>query len=133
MDKRTPVPYTLPCEVGIRGRRAEKGISMRKLTWLSVASLSAAVLLTGCASVKSPVSGFVYTDIQAGEGATSNAGASKIGQSEATSILGWVATGDASIDKAAKSAGITKIHHVDYKAKSILGFYAKYTTVVYGE
>jgi hypothetical protein len=133
VDKRLATRYTLPGEDGIRSNTRKKGTSMRKLMPLSAAALCGTVLLTGCASVKSPVSGFVYTDIQAGEGATSNVGASKVGQSEATSILGWVATGDASIDAAAKSAGITKIHHVDYKAKSILGFYAKYTTVVYGE
>jgi hypothetical protein len=44
-----------------------------------------------------------------------------------------IATGDASIDSAAKSAGIKTIHHVDYQSKSILGLYAEFTVIVYGE
>ncbi len=51
----------------------------------------------------------------------------------ATSVLGIYASGDASIDAAAKSAGITKIHHVDEQSTNILGFFAKYTVYVYGE
>jgi hypothetical protein len=65
--------------------------------------------------------------------ATSNAGASKVGTAKASSILGWFATGDASIDAAAKSAGITKIHHVDVQTSSVLGLIAKYEVFVYGE
>jgi hypothetical protein len=44
-----------------------------------------------------------------------------------------VATGDASIEAAAKSAGITKIHHVDYHSKNILGIIGTFTVMVYGE
>ncbi|NCB07156.1 MAG: hypothetical protein EOM73_03215, partial [Bacteroidia bacterium] len=65
--------------------------------------------------------------------ATSNSISTKVGSAEATSILGIVATGDASIDAAAKSGGITKIHHVDEQSTSILGFFAKYKVYVYGE
>lgn len=64
---------------------------------------------------------------------TSNALGTKVGQASATSILGIVGTGDASIQAAAKKAGITKISHVDESATSVLGIYAKYTTTVYGE
>jgi hypothetical protein len=56
-----------------------------------------------------------------------------MGTSVATSILGLIATGDASIEAAAKAGGISKIHHVDYQAMSILGLYSTFTTVVYGE
>jgi len=31
------------------------------------------------------------------------------------------------------AGGITKVHHVDCKVQNILGIYAKYTTIVYGE
>lgn len=48
-------------------------------------------------------------------------------------MLGLVATGDASIEAAAKAGGITKIHHVDFENFSILGIYATFTTVVYGD
>lgn len=92
-----------------------------------------AVLMSSCAAVSSPVTGFLYTDVKSPVAVTSNSNSSKVGTAEATSILGIAGTGDASIEKAAKSAGITKIHHVDQHGTSILGIYAKYTIYVYGE
>ena len=41
--------------------------------------------------------------------------------------------GDASIQAAAREAGITRIHHVDYQSKSYVGVYNIYTIVVYGD
>jgi TRL-like protein family len=93
----------------------------------------AAIMLSSCAMVKAPLSGYIYTDVKAPVTATSNSNASKVGSSQATSILGWFATGDASIDAAAKSAGITKIHHVDEESTNILGLFATYRVFVYGE
>ncbi|PYN11407.1 MAG: protein trl [Candidatus Rokuibacteriota bacterium] len=55
-----------------------------------------------------------------------------MGRAEAWGIVVF-ATGDASISAAAKNGGITRIHHVDHETMNILGFYAKYTTIVYGE
>ncbi len=78
-------------------------------------------------------SGFIYSDYKAPITATANPVASKVGTAEATSILGLVATGDASIDAAAKKAGISRISHVDFQTYSILGIFAKYTVYVYGE
>lgn len=99
--------------------------------------LLALVLIAGfmssCAMVGAPVTGFIYTDVKAPLAVTSNTGSSKVGTAKMQSILGWVATGDASIEAAAKSAGITKIHHVDYEANSIIGIVASFTVVVYGE
>ncbi|MDD5507183.1 MAG: TRL-like family protein [Bacteroidales bacterium] len=89
--------------------------------------------LAGCAVVKTPLTGFIYSDVKAPFAVTSNTGADRVGTAEATSILGIVALGDASIDAAAKSAGITKIHHVDEHVTGILGIYARYKVVVYGE
>lgn len=89
--------------------------------------------MSSCAFTTAPVSGFVYTDIKAPLAVTSNAGSTKVGTAKMQSILGIVATGDASIEAAAKSAGITKIHHVDYEATSIIGVIATFTVVVYGE
>lgn len=96
-------------------------------------TLSAVALMSSCATVKSPLSGIWYTDVKAPVAVTGNSTSTKVGSSEATSILGIVAKGDASIDAAAKSAGITKIHHVDEQSTSILGFFAKYKVFVYGE
>ena len=97
------------------------------------AFLAVALMVSSCAVVRSPVIGGLYTDVKAPLAVTGNSGSSKVGTAEATSILGLVATGDASIETAAKSAGITKIHHVDEYAYSVLGIFAKYTIFVYGE
>jgi hypothetical protein len=103
--------------------------NIKKLMFVAGATL----MLSSCATVKSPLSGVWYTDVKAPVTATSNSNSTKVGTSEATSILGIIATGDASIDAAAKSGGITKIHHVDEHSTSILGFFAKYKVYVYGE
>ncbi|MCB0620037.1 MAG: TRL-like family protein [Saprospiraceae bacterium] len=93
-----------------------------------------AFILSSCgAFVSTPAVGWLYTDVQAPYQATSNPVASKVGTAEITSILGIVATGDASIEAAARKAGISKISHVDYHAKSILGIFATFTIYVYGE
>ena len=60
-------------------------------------------------------------------------GYAKTGEAKATSILGIIATGDASVAAAAKNGGITKVKTVDVKATSIIGIYATYTVVVTGE
>lgn len=74
----------------------------------------------------------IYTDVSGPLMATSNSGASKMGQAESTGII-CVATGDSSIKTAAANGGITKISHVDYHTTSILGVYAKTVVTVYGE
>jgi hypothetical protein len=93
---------------------------------------AAGLASTGCAMAKSPVTGFIYLDTTAGENVSSNDVGAKRGEACATSILGWVGTGDASITAAAKAGGITKISHVDSTASDILMVYAEYCTVVYG-
>jgi hypothetical protein len=57
----------------------------------------------------------------------------KVGKATSTSILGLVATGDASIETAAKNGGIKTIKFVDYEVHNILGIYGQYTTIVYGD
>ncbi|MCM1151428.1 MAG: TRL-like family protein [Alistipes senegalensis] len=96
-------------------------------------ALCAALFFVSCGGIKSPVAGVLYTDVKDGVAVTANAGSSKVGTAEAIGILCLVATGDASIEAAAKDAGITRIHHVDYQSKSYLGVYNVYTTIVYGE
>jgi len=94
--------------------------------------LTTAIILGSCAFAAAPVTGFVYSDVYAPMAATSNSVGTKVGTAEATSILGWVATGDASINLAAKNGNITEISHVDYHSTNILGFYATFTVMVYG-
>ena len=105
-----------------------------KKVFTSVACAVCALMLTSCALVNyAPTTGFVYQS-QKGPGlVTSNSLGHKVGTSQATSILGVYASGDASIDAAAKAGGIKKISHVDYESSNILGIYAKHTTIVYGE
>lgn len=59
---------------------------------------------------------------------------SKTGTSEASSVLGLFAWGDAGTQAAAKDGGIKIIEHADQEHFSILGIvYARYRTVVYGD
>jgi hypothetical protein len=94
--------------------------------------LFVSVLLAGCATPY-PM-GALYTEIKAPV-ASGNGGLSysKVGVAKCTSILGLVATGDASIKVAAANGGIKTIKYVDYDAKNILGIYGEYTTTVYGD
>jgi hypothetical protein len=104
---------------------------MRKALTLLIVGTSAIVLLAGCAGV-TPMNGSLYTDLQGPVAVGNGSGSSKTGTAKATAIIG-IATGDASIQTAMQNGGITKVHHVDTKVKNILGIYAEYTTVVYGE
>jgi hypothetical protein len=102
---------------------------MKKLLFACAAGL----MLSGCAMVQSPVPGMLYQDVKSPVAVTSNSGSSKVGTATVSTILGLVATGDVSVETAAKSAGITKIHHVDQHSTCILGVYGTYTITVYGE
>jgi len=66
--------------------------------------------------------------------ATSNPVGKKVGTAKATGYLGILFfNADASIKKAAKQGGITKISTVDVKYSSILGLVVSYETIVTGE
>ncbi len=104
---------------------------MHKSCILLVMFFSASVLLTGCANVLP--TGVIYTEVKAPVAAGDTGPYSKVGVSKATSVLGLVATGDASIKAAMAEGGITRIKYVDYYARNILGLYGEYTTTVYGD
>lgn len=98
---------------------------------LTLAAL--ATLTSGCAmSANAPVTGTIYLGAKGATNATSNDVAAKTGESCATSYLGIIGLGDASIASAAKAGGITKISSVDSDNMAILGVYAKNCTVVSG-
>lgn len=104
---------------------------MKKLL-TSFTALLAVVVMTGCAT-SYPI-GRIYQELKLPVAATGAKIANlKIGKSECKSILGLIATGDASISAAAKNAGITTIHHVDWEVENILGVIGTYRCVVYGE
>jgi hypothetical protein len=102
--------------------------SVRRL----VVTLCSAALLTGCAVGHGPVIALVTLDMKGPVSAGPAPTSPKVGRAEAWGILVY-ATGDASISAAMRNGGITRIHHVDHETMNILGVYAKYTTVVYGE
>lgn len=94
----------------------------------------AAFLITGCAtSNRQPVTGFLYSDVKGPEHATDNVAAPKTGEACAQSILGWFATGDASIEAARRNGGITTVAYVDNYTNSYVGVYAKYCVRVHGK
>jgi starvation-inducible outer membrane lipoprotein len=82
--------------------------------------VSVALLLSSCA-ITLPVN------------ATSNEVGSKVGMSKATGYLNviWIDQ-DASIQKAAKQGGITKISTVDLKQTNMLGIIQTYECIVTG-
>lgn len=93
---------------------------MKKLFIAAVCCMA----LASCASVTTPLI------------ATSNPVGNKCGESSyKTGPFGGRRSADIGIDKAAKSAGITKISHVDQNVKhyGFFGMKKKVTTRVYGE
>ena len=96
-----------------------------------VVLLLAGVLLAGCATPY-PM-GMIYTEIKSPVAVGESGSYSKVGVAKCTSILGLVATGDASIKAAMDNGRITRIKYVDYDSKNILGVYGEYTTTVYGD
>jgi hypothetical protein len=91
-------------------------------------------LIFGCAGMATynEVPGGLYADYKMGFDAEGTVG-SKEGRACATSILGWVATGDASIKTAAANGGISKVYSIEHEVKNILNIHATYCTVVRGD
>ena len=97
-----------------------------------IAVLAFLPLLFGCATAF-PV-GSLSTEVPLPmEAGDASGKATKVGTAECMSVLGLVATGDASIEAAKKNGNITKVHHVDWYAQNILGIIGKYKVMVYGE
>jgi hypothetical protein len=96
-----------------------------KKTFKTLAVVAACALASSCATISTPVT------------ATTNPLGSKCGEAKSTLYLGglWSSKGaENGIDKAAKSAGITKISHVDSYTKTYcLGIVIEQITKVYGE
>ena len=80
-----------------------------------------------------PVIGLMITNVKSPIAETSKIAGSKTGEATADTLLGLIANGDASVQKAAINGGITKIMTVKYKSYNILGVVARFTTIVTGE
>ncbi|MEQ1507030.1 MAG: TRL-like family protein [Myxococcota bacterium] len=94
------------------------------------------MVFTGCASVsfmgQGVANGGIYASATTPIHATQNDVGKKKGEACATSILGLITTGDATIRAAADAGGIKDISAVDGSIMNILGIYAKYCTIVSG-
>jgi hypothetical protein len=102
-----------------------------RLCGVLVLALSA----SGCALAaggNGVVTGGLYSGYKMGGVATSASG-NKVGEACASSILGAIATGDASITAAMENGGITQVAHVDHENFSILMVYATTCTIVVGK
>ena len=74
--------------------------------------LASALLVSGCAMVMTPATGFLYSDVKGPYITGPAEGQSKTGTSECVSILGLIADGDASIDNG-PTGGLTWDGRVD--------------------
>ena len=96
----------------------------------SVALCLSMALTMGCIAVRTPAMGVLLTEVKWDGGGDGKQG-SRTGRACATSVLGLVASGDASIKAAAKNGRITNITSVDHETKWTLLF-GEYCTIVHG-
>jgi hypothetical protein len=89
------------------------------------------LFIGGCQPVMAPTIGVIYSDVKGPIAATSTVG-SKQGQACARTILGMVATGDASIEAAKRAGGIREVASVDHHTTNMLGIIGDFCTIVTG-
>lgn len=99
---------------------------------LGVLAVAGILMLGGCVQALGPISGGVTLEMK---GPVSMGPAPTGGKVGTATAIGYVAYsfGDASISAAMKQGEIQRVHHVDCEVMNVLGCYARYTTVVYGE
>ncbi|MBI3807396.1 MAG: hypothetical protein HY281_07755 [Nitrospirae bacterium] len=104
-----------------------------KVALTLVGITAAALSLANCAPiVASPMAGTTFNETKYGNIATAETATTKEGKACGTTILGAVAQGDASVMAAKANGGITKVTSVDHSAKSILGIWGEWCTIVKG-
>jgi hypothetical protein len=94
-----------------------------------LAILVVVLMLAGCASYM-PM-GVFFTNGKMGV-QTGGGQADKTGKACMTSILGLVATGDASIEAAKAAGGIKEVVNINYEVNNVLGVYGEYCIVLQG-
>ena len=105
---------------------------MQKILSLMMLLAIGVTLFSGCATYYP--AGALYTEVSSPVSvASGELSYTKVGTAMAQSILGLIATGDASIQAAANAGGIKKVKYVEYSVKNILGIIGEYTTTVYGD
>ncbi len=104
---------------------------MKKLLFVAaIAAIASGCIMVGPSNasapivldVQSPDMSFVDNDVKP----------AKMGSATSSGIL-FFTEGDASLKAAMDNGNITKVHHVDYKVKSIFGIVGSSTTIVWGE
>ena len=96
------------------------------------AAVAAAALLSGCANGLSPVGVGLITDVKGPITATTAQGG-KQGTSCATTIIGLINKGDASIEAAKANGSISTVATADYHTKGFYPFYGKTCVNVTGQ
>jgi hypothetical protein len=113
---------------------------MRRIKLLVLVAFASGVCC-GCAGFRAPVippHGIIFTKYSAPltvPVSKTPATGGKVGKAS-TIYVGFyldVATGDASIQAAAKEGGISKIYYADYEIVEVLGIFWQFTIKVYGE
>ena len=105
---------------------------MKKKFMIFAASLMLTIGLCSCGAVSDSL-GLIYMGNTKPFAVTSGKVGTKVGTVKNTNLFNLVVIGDASVNKAAKMAGITKISHVDVKTTSVLAIFCTRTYYVYGE
>ena len=105
---------------------------MLKLAVPVMALVLISFVISGCMIVATPAMGVIYTELKYGDTATTATATPKEGKACVQSILGWIATGDASVEMAKKNGGIKEVSSVDHTSKNILGIIGEWCTVVKG-
>jgi hypothetical protein len=112
---------------------------MKRLVVTTVLAALCVTMMTGCgAMIAMGGGGTLYQDTKVpmpdiSYWGPNTSSMTKKGEASYSSILGILATGDASLKEAMESGGITKIHHIDQQVTNILGIIATYKIIVYGE
>lgn len=101
---------------------------LKKIALIAVVST---VVLSGCATGMSPVGTGLITDVKGPISAT-NATGSKTGTACASTIIGLINKGDASIVAAKKAGNITTVATVDYHTKGFYPFFGETCVIVTG-
>jgi hypothetical protein len=109
---------------------------MKKL--LLLLCMAGLMLTFGCVTYSAPVMppiGLIFEDVNAPLDANMDAtlALDKSGSAESMSILSLFATGDCSINTAAKDGDLETIHYADYHYFNIIGIIQRFTVTVYGE
>ena len=99
----------------------------------TIAALSSVALLGGCATGYSHVSTGLITNVKGPIVATSHSGTSKTGTACASTIIGLINSGDASIAAAKSNGGISQVSTADFHTQGFYPFFGKTCTIVKGD